>query len=177
MKPLFLILFTMALIQLPGSSVAIAAEGELRFDGEIYRLAWKLVTSHQVKNEYVRSGETVEHWQRLITVQQFPQNEDPAAFAKTLLNLVEQRMPGEASEILQKQSQFMLCYFLDDATLGKTEFVFQRVCKEPGSAGLKVYTFSIHASAPVTSEEIQEIKSKKLGWLTELSRLHTGMVK
>jgi len=167
----------MALVLFFAVTVAVASGAELQFDGDAYALGWKLGTAREVKNEYVRSGETVEDWQRLITVQQFPQNEDPAGFAKTLLNLIKQQAPGETPEVFQKPGQYMLCYFLEDQKLGKTEFIFQRVCKEPDVIGLKVYTFSIHAGRPVTPEDTQEIKSKQRGWLTELSKLHVGLVK
>jgi hypothetical protein len=156
---------------------ATAASTELRFDGDVYTLAWKIANPREVKNEYVRSTETVEHWQRLITVEQFPQNDDAAAFAKAVFNLAEQQEPGQTPEVFQKQGQYVLCYFLNDTKLGKTEFIFQRVCKEPEVQGLKVYTFSFHTDSPVPPERVQEIKSKKLGWLTELSHLRIELVK
>src|ERR1700730_1714961 len=178
MKPLRSMLSTMALVSAFGLPVAVAAEGELRFDGDVYTVAWKLANSLEIKNEYVRSGETVERWQRLITVEQFPKNDDPTGFAKTLFNLAKKQMPGEAPEAYDNhQGQYLLCYFLENSALGKTEFIFQRICKEPEAAGLRVYTFSIHADAHLTDERIREIKSQQRKWLTELSQLHTGLVK
>jgi hypothetical protein len=169
-------LFSLAFVLISFPSVARAASGELQFDGNVYTLGWKLTNPHEVKNEYVRSSETVQNWQRLITVQQFPENQDPAAFAKAVFHLAKQQEPGETPEAFQKQGQYMLCYFLHDTKLGKTEFIFQRVCKEPEVKGLKVYTFSIHTDSPVPPDRVEEIKSKKLGWLTELSHLHIGLV-
>jgi hypothetical protein len=157
--------------------LATAFSAEFQFDGDVYTLGWKLANPREVKNEYVRSTETVENWQRLITVEQFPANDDAAAFAKVIFNLAQQQEPGETPEVFQKQGQYMLCYFLHDPKLGKTEFIFQRVCKEPEVQGLKVYTFSVHTDSPVPPDRVQEIKSKKLGWLTELSRLHVDLVK
>jgi hypothetical protein len=119
----------MALVLFFAVTVAVASGAVLQFDGDAYALGWKLDTAREVKNEYVRSGETVEDWQRLITVQQFPQNEDPAGFAKTLLNLIKQQAPGETPEVFQKQAQYMLCYFLEDQKLGKTEFIFNASVK------------------------------------------------
>jgi hypothetical protein len=163
------------LMWFPALTTAFSAE--IQFDGDVYTLGWKLANPREVKNEYVRSTETVENWQRLITVQQFPKNDDAAAFAKAVFNLAQKQEPGATPEVFQKQGQYMLCYFLHDTKLAKTEFIFQRVCKEPEVQGLKVYTFSFHTDSPVPAENVEEIKSKKLGWLTELSRLQIELVK
>ena len=175
--PKFQGLFSLGCVLIWFSSLATAFSAEVQFDGDAYALDWKLANPREVKNEYVRSTETVENWQRLITVQQFPENQDAAAFAKAVFNLAKQQEPGETPEVFQKQGQYMLCYFLHDTKLGKTEFIFQRVCQEPEVRGLKVYTFSLHTDSPVPPESVQEIKSKKLGWLTELSRLQIDLVK
>jgi hypothetical protein len=175
--PKFRGLFFLGCVLIWFLSLAAAFSAELQFDGDVYTLGWKQANPREIKDEYARSNETVEHWQRLVTVQQFPQNDDAAAFAKAVFNLAQKQEPGETPEVFQKQGQYMLCYFLHDAKLGKTEFIFQRVCKEPGVQGLKVYTFSFRTDSPVPPESVQEIKSKKLGWLTELRRLQIDLVK
>ncbi len=53
------------------STAAAAGTPIVGFDQDSYALAWANVKDNVISNEYVRAGETVDHWERMLTFKEY----------------------------------------------------------------------------------------------------------
>ena len=118
----------------------------MEFDGETYTLAFSnKLPSGVLTDKYLRAGESVRQWEKMITIQYNPALADPVKAAVDLGAVLESQYPQAEYSIrrFEEKSEAML-YFL--VWSGKdqpvAEFNIYRYLKYGNAPGLMVYQFS-----------------------------------
>ncbi|MBI5149686.1 MAG: RDD family protein [Candidatus Omnitrophica bacterium] len=80
---------------------------DVSFDNEIYSLAYFVpknpLTSGYMK-EYIRKGESLDSWSRLVAVNHLPENADALQVAQTVGELVQESNPGTKYQIIKNDA-------------------------------------------------------------------------
>lgn len=129
------------------STLTAAEKPKLTFAAQEYDLAFVDLGISGVINEYVPPGEKVDTWKSLITVQQAPQANDPAAVAEAVLkaatsndSLASKPQVLYRDGIKNRVDLIVLLLIKDPAHAGN-ELSIQRYVKEEGAIGVKTYIY------------------------------------
>lgn len=153
-----------------GSQEEAAADNSIRFDGEQYQLAWT-GDGPAIFHEYLRAGETVESWTRMIT---FSVAEGTATGIKE--QYLEQRrhlMLFEPDILTSTNSPYtedlIVTLVLQAPNQPDAEFVMTRLVADPGEP-VRLLTFSMK----IAPEDAGSALAAMDGWINELGSFSLG---
>ncbi len=149
----------------------------LTIDGQSYCKAWSDRNDWMSKTEFVRKGETVDHWQNMVTILRFDGLDSAHAVAKKYLSMVGSyiRPPGSAPvwivpsggahadaaatrTILAAdgvQPEYVVVYLFHDAGQPGYAIVFSQHLPLPGDDPTKAdYGRWLHAMAAVPAQAL-----------------------
>lgn len=140
----------------------------ISFDGEQYHLAWT-AEGPTVFEEYLRSGETVESWTRMLT---FSMSEDTAQDVVSLYLEQRQNLMAFEPEIWEAaESRYtddlMITLVLATPDQPGAEFVLARVVGNPGEP-TRVLVFSTRLGS-AGQEEVEQALARRDEWVAELA--------
>lgn len=92
----------LALSSMLVASVA-CAQPSVTFDGDRYVLRGDARSAAIPLVEYVRPGESLQGWTRLVAIRHFAKLDDPRAAAGNLARLVREHNPNARADVIAKQ--------------------------------------------------------------------------
>ena len=113
----------------------VAAQKVVTFDGERYEQHFENRKDAVQVVEYLRSGETLKDWTKLVAIRHFPKLDDPKAAATNLARVVQQHNPLARSQVIAK----------DDCAEAIDDFLTWR----PGDHRLQ---FNVHRKRPIAGK-------------------------
>lgn len=138
------------------------------FDGDTYVKQQETDKDHVRLAEFVRTGEDLDSWTKLITIRHHPRLMNPYTAAANLGKKLHEENPGLTWKV-------SMCNDGTEAILelatGPTEFSVYRFMKRDGYAGLVSYHFAcrVPAAAPEQADLIAHNRQK---WLSEITAIN-----
>jgi hypothetical protein len=139
------------------------------FDGETYYLAFSSKQPGQgFMNEYVREGETLKDWKKMVGVHHYPAISNPTEMANAMAKQINQLNKGTGGFkiLVNKEKDEALIYFMiSNQQQAVTEFNMFRYAKRKGGQGLIGYQFAFRNYGPTGENYKKEFDTKLTGWV------------
>lgn len=154
-----------------GFAEAGKSKQEIAFDGERYVLQYAKLAplSGGYLNEYIRDGETVHNYTKMIGLHHYPMVEDPLTFARLVVVSVMKSNPKAKYSIVRNdKTGEVVVDFLTWAKKGKqviVEFNIFRFRKFPARKGLLGYQFVFRNDGSRFEEYQRELLKNKTRWV------------
>ncbi len=122
---------------------AVKTPSEVTFDGEVYKQAFQ--TGDGVKTnritEYLRNGENLETYVKMVAIMEFPDATDVKTFAGNLIKNHKQKYPSLGRSIIEKNdgSEAQVAYVIAEGNI--TEFNIFRLMKRDGHVVIYQYVY------------------------------------
>jgi hypothetical protein len=119
------------------------------FDGETYYLAFSSKQPGQgFMNEYVREGETLKDWKKMVGVHHYPAISNPTEMANAMA-----------------KDEALIYFMISNQQQAVTEFNMFRYAKRKGGQGLIGYQFAFRNYGPTGENYKKEFDTKLTGWV------------
>jgi hypothetical protein len=150
---------------------AAAAQLAVDFDGETYRAAHRGGDAGGRLVEFLRAGETLQTWTRLVAVRHFPGLDDPRAAALRLEAEVRRRDPRAPARTLARDdgSEAMVDFVVWPADRSHMEFNVHRYLRRPGVPGVVSYQFAARLPA-LTEATVARFRADRQRWVEAMTR-------
>jgi hypothetical protein len=144
------------------------ASHRIEFGGDVYVLAHKESGNDGIINEYIRAGESLERWSRMIAVRRFVHLDDPGAAVGALARAIKQDNSEAkfAVWINDEKSRFTIDFVTWDEN-GTVEFNIWIYQKDASGEGLIAKQFAARAYRPDGESFLQNLVSQRPKWLNE----------
>ena len=153
---------------------AVKVPNEIKFDNEKYKLAFQDgdgVTTQKI-SEYLRSGEDLESYVKLIGILEFPNNTDVKIFAENLILLHEQKYPLQKREMFMKSdgSEALISYIITDGDI--TEFNIFKLVNKSGHVVIYQFVFRNYSpkNDPQSEKWLATLEENKDKWITQMGK-------
>ena len=155
------------------SSAALAGAPCLTFDAQEYCLSWASVDGATTSNEYLRSGETVDAWVRMVTVKDYAGTKELKDFIPGYMDSVRPYMAMKADVFgpneKKHKDELLLLLLLLAPDKSHYEYVIHRVyVDEEGPVRSVIFSLRIPFAKQVSFNEVMKSRD---GWMKELSGL------
>ena len=165
---LFLVLFVSLLLFL-NNAYSLDKTKKIEFDGDIYYLAFSAKNpGGGYFNEYIREGENLNNWKRLLAVYHFPNLNNPVQAAQNVANMVKMTNKDARFQIIQnkERNEAIIDFFTWTQTEPTVaEFNIFRYTKGDGRPGLIAYQFAFRNYGKLTAEYQKEFTENKSKWI------------
>lgn len=156
------------------SSVATAALAEtLEFDGEQYVRQFASNQPELRLLEFVRPGETLKNWTKLLGLRHFKALDDPAATAAALAKQLQRQNPQARFQLVVKDdgSQAVIDFVTWPESAEYMEFNVFRYLKQPGTPGLFSFQFAYRFTdaSPEGTEKFKKLRKEWVDAVREAS--------
>ena len=141
----------------------------IKFDGDTYYLAFSSKNpAGGYFNEYLKEGENLNNWKKLLAVYNFPNLDDPLQAAQSLANMVKMTNKDANFQIIQNKERGEV--IIDFFTWTQTEptiaeFNIFRYTKVNGKPGLIAYQFAFRNYGELTPEYQKEFTENRSKWI------------
>jgi hypothetical protein len=144
-------------------SVAAGDQRAIIFGGERYVRAFKDTKSNgQMLVEFVRAGEALESWKKLVTLHRFPAAKpDPKPMVGSLVNVLKQRYPDARYKISEnpKTGEVMIDFLASAQGSETVEFnVFKYARHESGQGLIAIQFAQRFMLGEVAGEEVRKVR-------------------
>jgi hypothetical protein len=164
MKKIICVLLFILLINCSSYSYADEEKPQLTFDGRVWSIGYQASNFQGSIIEYILSGESIENWTELVTIQTFlglQKNTSAQAFAeKTKENLKAQCQDLRWNILKQTEDDVIYEWSIKNCPIDKDQHEIARIVS--GKYGIYVFhyvTKKIPINAKIRSEWIKLIKS------------------
>jgi hypothetical protein len=145
-----------------------AAQAGITFDGERYEQRFENRNDGVQVVEYLRSGETLKDWTKLVAIRHFPKLNDPKAAAGNLARVVQQHNPQARSQVLAKDdgSEAVVDFLTWSPGDDRLELNIHRYQRISGVPGLVAYQFAWRfRSAELPGDGSSTVRANRQRWL------------
>lgn len=153
-------------------SSALDRSREFRFDADRYFLAFSNKDKADAYvNEYIREGETLDNWQKLIGVYYFPTNAPPQTAVQKLSEVVKRSDPGADVRIIDtdNKNEAMIDFFVKSRTNPMVEeYDIFRYARSADGKGLMTYQFALRCYGNQAIEEFKKNTADKQKWIKQV---------
>ena len=172
-KNLFILLCLLMMSMIAYSDVK--APSKVTFDGEVYKQSSK--EGDGIKTylyvEYLRKGETINNYKKLVAIWECPNDKDVKKFAQSLMN--DEKYPNfESGMTVSKDgSEVVVNYIIGHET--NQQFNIFRVMKRNGHVVAYQYIYSNYTNMSGKNNKewvkwIDNIKQNKSRWIDEINK-------
>jgi hypothetical protein len=152
---------------------AHAATPCLTFDGEQYCLAWASVDGATTSNEYLRAGDTVEKWARMVTVKEYSGTKELKDFLPGYIKAVKPylALKPEIFSAKGKTHEDEICLLLLLLAPDKShyEYVVHRTYVDKGGPVRSVlFSLRIPFAKEVSFDDVMKSQGRWMSGLIEL---------
>src|SRR5689334_18070663 len=75
---------------------------QLEFDGQKLQLAWQGEEAGDTLKEYLPAGQDLETWTKLASIREYPELNDPRAFAEHMARMINEKNPQSDARLSDK---------------------------------------------------------------------------
>lgn len=162
-----------AILLFAASSPCFAAPVSIRFNGDTYFLVWAHKDGQVISNEYLRVGETVDKWNRMITVKQYTQSAALKDVLPSYLDYIQPMLALKPDFLVpnQKKHQDEVTMLLTLLAPDKShyEYVVHHMYVDKDKPVMSVlFSLNIPYAKNVSFDVVMKSRNE---WITEISGL------
>ncbi len=145
-----------------------AAQGAITFDGERYEQRFENRKDAVQVVEYLRSGETLKDWTKLVAIRHFPRLDEPKAAVANLARVVQQHNPQARTQVIAKDdgAEAIVDFLTWSPGDDRLEFNVHRYRRIAGTPGLVAYQFAWRfRSAELPGDGSATVRANRQRWI------------
>ena len=171
---LLMVLFSMLFLYAIASA-DVKVPSEIKFAGEVYKQAYQAgngISSNKV-TEYLKTGETLEKFEKMFSIWEYPDAKDRKVFAGNLIKNPNTSYKVTPREILENNtdSETMVSLIITAGNI--SEYNIYRVLMRNGHVVTYQFSYRIYANTgtPAYRTWLETINKNETGWMTAMSKM------
>ncbi len=154
----------------------LALAQNIIIDGEKYHEAYQADNGNVIMKEYVRKGETVENWNKMVTILKYKNADDVKTVLRDYMILIKPNRVGKVSLFKKPKSKYKQVYISSFYLNGGSYLEFN-INKMLQTKQDKVYSVIFATKVPVTQnpktmkKRIGMTNKKENSWIEQLDKI------
>ena len=152
------------------------AQPSVTFDGERYVMRGDARGAAIPLVEYVRPGESLQSWTRLVAIRHFAKLDDPRAAAGNLARIVREHNPNARADVIAKNdgSEAIVDFITWAPGDDRLEFNVHRYRRVEGLPGLVSYQFAWRFRMAELQDATKTVSANRKRWVDAMTRADLG---
>ena len=152
------------------------AQPSVTFDSERYVLRGDARRAPIPLVEYVRAGESLQSWTRLVAIRHFAKLDDPRAAAGNLARIVREHNPNARADVIAKDdgSEAIVDFLTWAPGDDRLEFNVHRYRRVDGLPGLVAYQFAWRFRMAELADPTKTVSANRKRWIDAMTRVDFG---